>query len=62
MTDANKTAADLAAEQEAKMLAEMERGQKKLAGVQELAQGTVWTESLKTRWVVSWVASNRWQC
>lgn len=53
MADANKTAADLAAEQEAKMLAEMERGQKKLAGVQELAQGTVWTESLKTRWVVS---------
>ncbi|GFZ50868.1 ATP-dependent RNA helicase DBP2 [Saitozyma sp. JCM 24511] len=50
LENANKTAADLAAEQEAKMLAEMERGQKKLAGVQELAQGTVWTESLKTSW------------
>jgi ATP-dependent RNA helicase DDX41 len=48
MSDANKNAADLAAEKEAELLAEMERGQKKLAGVQELAQGTVWIESLKT--------------
>lgn len=38
------------AEQEAQLLAELERGQKKLAGVKELAEGKVWTESLKTTW------------
>jgi ATP-dependent RNA helicase DDX41 len=43
-----KTAGDLAAEKEAEMLAEMERGQKKLAGAQEIAQGKTYTESLKT--------------
>lgn len=47
-TDAQKTEADLAAEREAELLAEMERGQKKLASAAELAQGTVYTESLKT--------------
>lgn len=28
----------------------MERAQKKLAGAQELAQGTTWTESMQTSW------------
>jgi ATP-dependent RNA helicase DDX41 len=32
------------------MLAEMERGQKKLASVQELAQGKTYAESMKTSW------------
>ena len=32
------------------MLAELERGQKKLAGAKELAEGTTYTESLKTTW------------
>lgn len=38
------------AEQEAQLLAELERGQKKLAGAKEIAEGKVWTESLKTTW------------
>jgi ATP-dependent RNA helicase DDX41 len=46
--DADKTTAQLAAEKEAKLLEELERAQKKLAGVQELAQGTSWTQSLET--------------
>lgn len=46
--DADKSAAEIAAEQEAALLAEMERGQKKLAGAAELAHGTAFTESLKT--------------
>ncbi|KAK1927172.1 P-loop containing nucleoside triphosphate hydrolase protein [Papiliotrema laurentii] len=50
LEDATKTAADLAAEKEAQLLAEMERGQKKLASAQEIAQGTKYTESLKTSW------------
>jgi ATP-dependent RNA helicase DDX41 len=40
----------LEAEQEANLLAELERGQKKLAGAKEIAEGTVYTESLKTTW------------
>jgi len=48
MLDAAKSAADLAAEEEAVLLAEMERGQKKLASAQDLAKGTSFTESLKT--------------
>jgi len=47
--DAEKSAAELEAEKEAAVLADMERAQKKLAGVQELAHGTAYTESLKTR-------------
>ena len=46
--DAAKSAAEISAEKEAALLREMERGQKKLAGAQEIAQGTNWTESLKT--------------
>ena len=34
---------------EAELLAEIERGQKKLASAQELATGSSWTQSLKTR-------------
>jgi ATP-dependent RNA helicase DDX41 len=48
--DRDKTAADLQAEEDAKILADMERGQKKLAGVKEIAEGKVWSESLKTSW------------
>lgn len=48
--DAEKSAAQMEAEQEAALLKELERGQKKLAGVQEIAQGKTWTESLKTSW------------
>lgn len=48
--DKDKTAADLQAEEDAKILQEMERGQKKLAGVKEIAEGKVWTESIKTSW------------
>ncbi|CAD6576784.1 MAG: DEAD-box ATP-dependent RNA helicase 35 [Tremellales sp. Tagirdzhanova-0007] len=48
--DAAKSAAEISAEKEAALLREMERGQKKLAGAQEIAQGTNWTESLKTSW------------
>jgi ATP-dependent RNA helicase DDX41 len=40
----------LAEEQEAQLLAELERGQKKLAGAKEISQGTVYTESLRTTW------------
>lgn len=47
--DAQKSAAELEAEKEAALLADMERAQKKLAGAQELAHGTAYTESLKTR-------------
>jgi ATP-dependent RNA helicase DDX41 len=46
--DAEKSAAEISAEREAALLKEMERGQKKLAGAQEIAQGTTWTESMKT--------------
>lgn len=45
-----KSKAELAAVEDAKMLVEMERGQKKLAGAKDIAEGTVWTESLKTSW------------
>ena len=45
---AAKSIAEIAAEKDAVLLAEMERGQKKLAGAQELAQGTTWTTSLRT--------------
>ena len=48
LEDAAKSAAEISAEKEAALLREMERGQKKLAGAQEIAQGTTWTESLKT--------------
>ncbi|WWD19214.1 hypothetical protein CI109_103672 [Kwoniella shandongensis] len=48
--DAQKSAAEREAEKEAALLAEMERAQKKLAGAQELALGTEWTDSLKTSW------------
>lgn len=48
--DANKTTEDLAHEKEEQLLLEMERGQKKLAAVQDIAKGTVWTQSLKTSW------------
>lgn len=50
IADANKTAAQKEAEQEAALLAEMERAQKKLASVQELAHGKAYTESMKTTW------------
>ncbi|WVR09449.1 hypothetical protein IAU60_006516 [Kwoniella sp. DSM 27419] len=50
LLDAEKSAAEREAEKEAALLAEMERAQKKLAGAQELAQGTSYTESLKTTW------------
>ncbi|KAK8854645.1 hypothetical protein IAR55_003384 [Kwoniella newhampshirensis] len=50
MEDAQKSAAEREAEKEAALLAEMERAQKKLAGAQELALGTQWTDSLKTSW------------
>ena len=46
--DAAKSAAEIFGEKEAALLKEMERGQKKLAGAQEIAQGTSYTESLKT--------------
>ncbi len=46
--DAEKSAAEISAEKEAALLKEMERGQKKLAGAQEIAHGTSYTESLKT--------------
>lgn len=49
-SDANKTVADLQAEQEAALLAQVERAQKKLASVQELAHGKAYTESMKTSW------------
>ena len=55
--DAEKSASDLAAEKEAALLAEMERGQKKLAGAQEIAHGTTYTESLQTSYVYSEVIS-----
>jgi ATP-dependent RNA helicase DDX41 len=45
-----KTKAELAAVEDEKMLVEMERGQKKLAGAKDIAEGKVWTESLKTSW------------
>ncbi|ORX38391.1 P-loop containing nucleoside triphosphate hydrolase protein [Kockovaella imperatae] len=48
--DASKTAGQLAEEKEMALLKEMERAQKKLAGAKEIAEGTVWTESLKTTW------------
>lgn len=50
--DVGKTTADLAAEKEAEILAGLERGQKKLAGAQEISQGRVYTDSLKTSWVI----------
>ncbi|OCF32706.1 ATP-dependent RNA helicase DDX41 [Kwoniella heveanensis CBS 569] len=50
LEDAQKSAAEREAEKEAELLREMERAQKKLAGAQELAQGTTYTESLKTTW------------
>jgi ATP-dependent RNA helicase DDX41 len=46
--DVQKSQADIAAEKEAKLLKELERGQKKLAGAKEISQGTAYTESLKT--------------
>jgi ATP-dependent RNA helicase DDX41 len=48
--DKDKTKADLEAEKDAMLLVEMERAQKKLAGVKEIAEGTVWTENIKTSW------------
>lgn len=45
-----KSKAELAAEEDAKMLVEMERGQKKLAGAKEHAEGKVYTDSIKTSW------------
>ena len=48
--DAQKSAAEMEAEKEAALLAEMERAQKKLAGAQELAHGTLYTESMRTTW------------
>lgn len=50
--DAQKSQSDIAAEQEAKLLKELERGQKKLAGAKEISLGTAYTESLKTSWVL----------
>nr|XP_019011649.1 ATP-dependent RNA helicase DDX41 [Kwoniella pini CBS 10737]OCF50430.1 ATP-dependent RNA helicase DDX41 [Kwoniella pini CBS 10737] len=50
LEDAKKSAADKEAEKEAFLLAEMERAQKKLASAQDLAHGTVYTESLQTSW------------
>ncbi|WOO83237.1 DEAD-box ATP-dependent RNA helicase 35 [Vanrija pseudolonga] len=50
LEDAGKNAAEKEAEKEAELLAQMERAQKKLAGAQELASGTVYTESMKTSW------------
>lgn len=50
--DADKTAVQLEAEQERKMLDEMERAQRKLGGAKELAEGRVYTESLKTSFVL----------
>lgn len=48
--DKDKSKADLEAEKDAKLLLEMERAQKKLAGVKEISDGTVWTENIKTSW------------
>lgn len=48
--DEGKSKAELAAAEEAKLLEEMEKGQKKLAGVRDIAEGRVWTDSLKTTW------------
>lgn len=48
--DEGKSKAALAAEEDAKMLVEMERGQKKLAGAKDIAEGKVWTTSLTTSW------------
>ena len=48
--DADKSVVELREEKEAALLEDMERAQKKLAGAQEIAQGTTWTESLKTTW------------
>lgn len=45
-----KSKAELAAVEDAKMLVEMERGQKKLAGAKDIADGKVWTDSLTTSW------------
>lgn len=45
-----KSKAELAAVEDAKMLEEMERGQKKLAGAKDIAEGRVWTDSIKTSW------------
>lgn len=50
LPDANKTKAQKEAEEEAALLAQMERAQKKLASAQELAKGTVYTESMKSTW------------
>ncbi|RXK42320.1 ATP-dependent RNA helicase DDX41 [Tremella mesenterica] len=56
--NADKSAAELAAEEEARLLADMERAQKKLAGAKEISQGTVWTDSLKTTWTAPWFIRN----
>ncbi|WVO14491.1 hypothetical protein L204_102126 [Cryptococcus depauperatus] len=50
LEDAKKSTAEKEDEKEAQLLAEMERAQKKLAGVQELAHGIKWTESIKSSW------------
>lgn len=50
LLDANKTKAQKEAEEEAALLAQMERAQKKLASAQELAKGTVYTDSMKSTW------------
>lgn len=52
--DATRTAAERDEEEEARLLAEMERGQKKLAGAKEIAEGKTWTASLKTSWRAPW--------
>jgi ATP-dependent RNA helicase DDX41 len=48
--EVGKSKAELAAVEDAKMLVEMERGQKKLAGAKDIAEGKTWTDSLKTSW------------
>ena len=52
--DASRTAAERDEEEETRLLAEMERGQKKLAGAKEIAEGKTWTDSLKTSWRAPW--------
>ncbi len=47
-SDAKRSEADIAAEKEAEILAQLERQQRKLASDAELAKGVTYTESMKT--------------
>ncbi|GMK59645.1 hypothetical protein CspeluHIS016_0802510 [Cutaneotrichosporon spelunceum] len=50
LEDASKTEAQKQAEEEAALLAEVQRGQRKLASVQEIAHGKTYTQSMKSTW------------